>query len=70
MGKKMPKTRSTRHCGMALAQLALAVYLLGGTACAPDVGSERWCEKMKQTPKVDWSTREASAYGKHCLFKK
>jgi hypothetical protein len=67
----MPKTHFLKkHAGMVPARLTIAVCLLAGTACAPDVGSERWCEEMKQTPKVDWSTREASDYAKHCLFKK
>jgi|TARA_B100002003_G_C13637515_1_gene325516 hypothetical protein len=39
------------------------------TACAPEVGSERWCEQMKEKPKGDWSANEAGNYAKHCLFK-
>jgi hypothetical protein len=37
-------------------------------ACAPEVGSKRWCEQMKEKPKGDWSTNEAADYAKHCLF--
>ncbi|MHC4933833.1 MAG: DUF3012 domain-containing protein [Planctomycetota bacterium] len=38
-------------------------------ACSPGVGSDAWCEKMKETPKADWSTREAADFTKHCAFK-
>lgn len=37
--------------------------------CSPTVGSEAWCEKMKETPSGDWSTNDATAYGKNCLLK-
>ena len=43
-----------------------ALFLLA--ACAPEVGSKRWCEQMKEKPKGDWSTNEAADYAKHCLF--
>jgi hypothetical protein len=39
------------------------------TACAPEVGSERWCRKMEEKPKGDWTANEAKDYAKHCLFK-
>lgn len=44
----------------------LAVLL---AACAPEVGSERWCEALKDKPKGDWSANEAKDFAKHCLFK-
>ena len=44
------------------------VVLLFGLACSPEVGSEAWCAKMKDTPKGDWSANEAADYAKHCLF--
>ena len=45
--------------------------LLAGslTACAPEVGSEAWCNQMKEKPKGDWSTNEAADFAKHCLLK-
>jgi hypothetical protein len=39
------------------------------TACAPEVGSDAWCEAMNEKPKGDWSTNEATDYAKHCVFK-
>lgn len=48
--------------------LALAgIFTL--TACAPEVGSKRWCEQMMEKPKGDWSINEAGDYARHCLLK-
>ncbi len=38
------------------------------SACAPEVGSEKWCEQMKEKPKGDWTANEAADFTKHCLF--
>jgi len=38
------------------------------TACAPEVGSKKWCKQLKEKPKGDWSINEASDFAKHCLF--
>lgn len=46
----------------------LSILLLGLVAgCAP-VGSERWCENMKEKPKGDWTANEAADFTKHCIF--
>jgi len=41
--------------------------LLGG--CAPEVGSARWCEAMKDKPSGDWSANEALEYARSCVLK-
>lgn len=46
---------------------ALLALSLG--ACAPEVGSDRWCANLKEKPKGDWSINEATDYAKHCIFK-
>ncbi|GHE81617.1 DUF3012 domain-containing protein [Thalassotalea profundi] len=38
-------------------------------ACAPEVGTKKWCEQLKEKPKGDWTATEAKDYTKHCLFK-
>lgn len=38
------------------------------SACAPEVGSKKWCEAMKEKPKGDWTANEATDYAKHCIF--
>ena len=40
---------------------------IGG--CAPEVGSEAWCEGLKEKPKGEWTANEAGNFTKHCVFK-
>lgn len=40
-----------------------------GSACAPEVGSEKWCQQLSEKPKGEWTANEAADYAKHCLFK-
>ncbi|SHG25133.1 Protein of unknown function [Microbulbifer donghaiensis] len=39
------------------------------TACEPKRGSEKWCKKMDEIPKGEWSLNDAGDYTKHCVFK-
>ena len=50
---------------------ALSVFLLvwSLTACAPEAGSEEWCEDMADKPKGDWSANEAAEFAKSCILK-
>jgi hypothetical protein len=50
-----------------LLPLIVALTLL--SACSPEVGSQAWCDGMKDKPKGDWTANEAADYAKHCLFK-
>ena len=45
------------------------ILLLFMAACSPEVGSEAWCEKLSEKPKVDWTANETKEYAKNCLFK-
>ena len=64
----MSSRRWTRRCRRLAAIIALTGFAaLGG--CSPKVGSDAWCEKLRNTPKIDWSTREAADFAKHCIFK-
>jgi len=47
----------------------LALALLFSAACAPEVGSDAWCDKMQDKPKGDWTASEAGDFAKHCLLK-
>lgn len=47
--------------------IALA-FLASITACSPEVGSEKWCNNMKDTPKGEWSMNDAGDFTKHCLL--
>lgn len=46
--------------------VALTALMLGGCA---KVGSEAWCNDMKEKPKGDWTANEAADFAKHCVFK-
>lgn len=50
------------------ASILVVLCLLTLGACAPEVGSERWCEQMDEKPKGDWSANEALAYAEHCIL--
>lgn len=39
------------------------------SACSPEIGSDKWCSNMKEKPKGDWTSNEATDYAKHCIFK-
>ena len=60
----MPTKLSRR----VLPTLALIAMLTGLAACAPEVGSERWCTAMDEKPKGDWTANEALDYAEHCLI--
>ena len=49
--------------------ILLVSVMFIGTGCAPEVGSEAWCNKMGEKPKGDWTANEAKEYAKSCLFK-
>ena len=46
--------------------LSIALLL---AACAPEVGSDAWCEDMDEKSKGDWSTNEATEYARSCVFR-
>ncbi len=46
--------------------IATAVLL---NACAPEVGSQAWCDGMKEKPKGEWTANAAADFTKHCIFK-
>lgn len=51
------------------ATMTALVILTIISGCSPEIGSDAWCEDMKEKPKGDWTTNEASDYAKHCVFK-
>lgn len=50
------------------AALAIAVVVAALSACAPEIGSERWCEQMRNKSRGDWTANEALDFARHCLF--
>jgi hypothetical protein len=59
---------------MKLIKKCALVMLLGGAAlmlsgCLAEVGSERWCQNMRDKPKTDWTLSEGVDFTKHCIIK-
>ena len=50
------------------AMTVIVSMLFALSACAPGVGSEEWCNAMKEKPKADWTANEAGDYTKYCLL--
>jgi hypothetical protein len=52
-----------------MAALAIAFISVAGlSACSPEVGSKEWCADLKEKPKGDWTSNEATDFAKHCLL--
>jgi DUF3012 family protein len=51
---------------LMITTLLFSMVLL--SACAPEVGSEKWCTQMKEKLKGDWTVNEAADFTKHCIF--
>lgn len=49
-----------------LVMLLLASAAL--TACSDEVGTESWCNDMRDKPKTEWTTESAMDYAKHCVL--
>lgn len=49
-----------------LITLGCLAFLSG---CAPEVGTEKWCEQLKAKDKSEWTAEEAKDFAKHCIFK-
>ena len=55
---------------MRVTQLVILLVCSLLLGCAPEVGSEEWCEDMAEKPKGDWTANEAKEFAKNCVFKK
>jgi hypothetical protein len=66
---RITRTARTARTRWMMALGAAIALSLGTTACAPEVGSDAWCEKLKETPKGDWSANDAANFAKQCVFK-
>lgn len=58
---------------MNVVKIVSLLIVIGSIAitfgCSPEVGSDEWCQDMKEKPKKDWSASEAADYAKHCILK-
>lgn len=49
-------------------KIALVLFTAFSLAACSEVGSEAWCQDMKEKPKGDWTANEAGSYAKYCLL--
>lgn len=49
--------------------LALIGIVCSLTGCAPEIGSDKWCENMLDKSKGDWTANEATEFARNCVFK-
>ncbi len=49
------------------ATLVAAVFVLGG--CSHKVGSEAWCQDLKDKSRGDWTLNETADFAKFCVLR-
>lgn len=49
--------------------LFLSLLLTQLVACTAEVGSDEWCDTIKEKPKGDLTANEAKEFAKQCIFK-
>jgi hypothetical protein len=52
----------------AFAIVSVVLMAASISACSPEVGSEEWCNDLKEKPKGDWTANEAADFAKNCVF--
>jgi len=57
-----------KYINRLMSALFASFFLMMLLACSPEIGSESWCANMKEKPKGDWTSNEAAAYTKDCIF--
>jgi hypothetical protein len=55
---------------MSILKPLLLVALVSMTVSCAQVGSKRWCSKLKEKPKNEWTFQETKSYTANCFFKK
>ena len=48
--------------------IVLAAMTIILAACAPEVGSPKWCEAMREKPRGDWTANEALEFARSCVL--
>jgi hypothetical protein len=61
----MDGANAMRGLKRALVLVGITTWLVG---CAPEVGSPRWCEAMREKPRGDWTANEALEFARSCVL--
>lgn len=64
---RSPAVSGTSYSVLRGGCVALAVTLLLA-ACAPEVGSEKWCESIREKGLGNITPNEAADYARHCVL--
>ncbi len=59
------KRTSKKILKNSLAVFAFAIFV---GACSPEVGSDAWCDDMKEMDKGSWTADGAGNFAKHCIM--
>jgi hypothetical protein len=54
--------------GLRAVAIVLAAVTTLLAACAPEVGSPRWCQGMREKPRGDWTANEALEFARECVL--
>lgn len=66
MGEMMVQMMKIKLLGKITACVGLMFLLV---ACEPEVGSDKWCNKIENKSKEDITLSEAKDYAKHCILR-
>lgn len=53
---------------MVVRVVMIASFVTAVAACAPEIGSKRWCAAMRDKPRGDWTGNEALDFARHCVL--
>jgi len=51
-----------------IACIAVALFAGNLAACSPEVGSDEWCDGLKEKSKGEWTANEVTDFTKHCIM--
>ncbi|TDJ22874.1 MAG: DUF3012 domain-containing protein [Gammaproteobacteria bacterium] len=47
--------------------MGVAGALLYATSCAPELGSDEWCNHLMDKPRQEWTAAEVKGVARHCI---
>ena len=58
---------SKTKIGLTIVILLFLIALVSLTRRDPEVGSEAWCGKLGDMPKVEWTAEDVKAFTHYCV---
>lgn len=50
-----------------LRNVAVATLAIVSGSCAPEIGTERWCQQFAGTPKAEWTSDDIRGFVGYCV---